>query len=98
FVAPVMRFRFVPHISSKDGKRVTMVAIAGDHLPTCVATGENDCQHKCCYGPKVWSARCADRTPRRGIPTINLRSQQQTERRGYLEKSIRHALMRHSTP
>ena len=46
FVTPVMRFRFMPNISSKNGERVAMIAIAGDHLPTCVAAGEKDCQRQ----------------------------------------------------
>jgi len=69
FVAPMMRFRFVPRISSKNGQRIAMIPIPGDHLPTCVAAGENDCQHERCHGPKVGSVRCADRTPQRGVPT-----------------------------
>ena len=52
FVTPVMRFRFMPNISSKNGECVPMIAIAGDDLPTCVAAGEQDCQQKRCYGPK----------------------------------------------
>src|SRR5260370_10653538 len=43
-VTPVMRFRFMPNISSKNGERVAMIAIAGDHLPTCVAAREKDCK------------------------------------------------------
>src|SRR4029077_4353177 len=87
-VTPVMRFRCMPNISSKNGERVAMIAIAGDHLPTCVAAGENDCQHKRCHSPKVGSVRCADRTPQRGVPTINLRGQKQTERWNHREDSI----------
>src|SRR5947207_775200 len=40
-VTPVTHFRFMPHISSKNGERVAMIAIAGDHLPTCVAAIED---------------------------------------------------------
>src|SRR4029077_20753643 len=87
-VTPVMCFRFVQHISSKNGQRVAMIAIAGDHLPTCVAAGEKDCEDERCPGPKVGSARCADRTPQRGVPTINLRGEQQTERRNHRKNSI----------
>src|SRR6478735_2630492 len=43
-VTPVMRFRFMPHISSKSGERIAMIAIAADHLPNCVAAGEKNCQ------------------------------------------------------
>src|SRR5712671_1060423 len=43
-VTPVVCFRFVPHISSKNGERVAMIAIAGDHLPNCVAAGEKNCE------------------------------------------------------
>ena len=52
-VTPVMRFRFVPHISSKDGQRISMIAIAGDHLPTCVAAGEKDCQGESDSAPRI---------------------------------------------
>lgn len=46
FVTPVMRLRFMANISSKNGERVAMIAIAGDYLPTCVAAGEKDCKGK----------------------------------------------------
>src|ERR1700719_133163 len=52
-VTPVMRFRFMPNISSKNGERVAMIAIAGDHLPSCVAAGEKDCECQSDSAPPI---------------------------------------------
>ena len=53
FVTPVMRFRFMPNISSKNGERVAMIAIAGDHLPTRVAAGEKNCKGQSDSAPTI---------------------------------------------
>ena len=84
FVTPVMRFRFMPHISSKNGERISMIAIAGDHLPTCVAAGEKDCKGESESAPTIdmrqrssvatalWRSRLiqyCSRTARRAVAT-----------------------------
>ena len=63
-VTPVTRFSFVPNICAKNGQCISMIAVAGNHLPTCVATGEKDCNGQPRDAPKVGSKRCADRTQR----------------------------------
>src|SRR3954449_6693606 len=100
FVMPVMRVRFVPHISSKNRERVAMMTIPSDHLPTCVAAGENNCKSQSKTTPPIntrESLFCSHRpmaglvysnTSRRqahsavatGIPQVDLRREQQTQR------------------
>src|SRR6478672_3764564 len=101
-VTPVTRFRFMPNISSKNGERVAMIAIAGDHLPTCVAADEKDCECERDSAPAintrhrsmgcfVWfntSRRTARRTVATGSARRDLSSQQQTERRNHRENSV----------
>ena len=55
-VTPVTHFRFVLHIPSKGSQRILMRAIAGDHLPTCVATAEEHCQGECCCRPDRYTS------------------------------------------
>ena len=86
-VMPVMRFRFVPNISSKNGERVAMIAIAGDYLPTCVAAGEKDCKASA-DRPKVGRRSAHDRRPQRSALPLMLRGQEQTERWNHRENSI----------
>src|SRR3954464_7569947 len=50
---PVMRVRFVPYISSKNRERVAMMTIPGDHLPTCVPAGENNCKSQSKSTPQI---------------------------------------------
>ena len=89
FVTPVMRFRFMPHISSKNGQRISMIAIAGDHLPTCVAAGEKNCESQSCHGPKVASVHWVDPGRRSAVslPVICAR-EKQTQRRNHRKNSI----------
>ena len=69
FVTPTVRFRLVANISSKDDERIAMIAIAAEDFKNCVTTGEQDGEGQC--DGEVGSARCADRTPRRGGPYPN---------------------------
>src|SRR4051812_9173994 len=85
-ITPVMRFRFLPHIVSKDSQRISVIAIAGDDLPTCVAAGEKDCKRQSKSAPPMntrQSSSCrhrsmgelvwfdaSRRTARRAVATI----------------------------
>ena len=62
FVAPVARLCFATNVASKNSERVTMIAIAGNYLPNCVAAGEEDRYKERGCEPKVG-------TPQRGFPT-----------------------------
>src|SRR4029453_4538700 len=45
FITPVPRFCFPTNVAPEDSQRVAMIAIAGNYLPSCVATGKEDCNN-----------------------------------------------------
>src|ERR1051325_2660835 len=69
FVTPVIRLRLLSYVPSKNRQRISMIAIPGHYLPTCVATGEQNCQRKSDSGPTITAAQ---RIPFSGPPSSAL--------------------------
>ena len=90
-VTPVMRFCFMPNISSKNSEHIAMIAIAGDHLPTCVTAGEKNCKRQSDSAPPIDTRQrssCSHR-PMGGLVWFNTSSKNGPQGRGYRKCAVR---------
>src|SRR5262245_55253093 len=72
-VTPVTRFGLVPNICAKNGQRISMIAIAGDHFPTRVAAGEEDRKYERDSAPPIEMCQrsCCSHRPMGGLCRLN---------------------------
>src|SRR5262249_42054323 len=93
FVAPMMRFSFVANTSSKHGERVTMIAVAGDHLPSCVTTCEKDRKDQSDSTPlnETRQSSCCGNRPVGGLFCFNRgrRTARRARARGIAQRELR---------